>query len=127
VVFSTIGAPLLRRTRVILDYACERAIFEPSEQFTAPFAYHDASGLYLTGCGSDFRQFQVVYVVTGSLAAEAGLRVDDQITALDGRLATELTLDMLRRELSPKGERQSLDIGRDGVALTMELALRRLL
>jgi carboxyl-terminal processing protease len=45
------------------------------------------------------RSLQVVSVVSGSPAEEAGIEVGDQIRSLDGRLARELSLEQARRLL----------------------------
>jgi hypothetical protein len=66
-----IGAEILRRFTVILDYPHRRMIIEPDAMFGAPYEF-DMSGLFLTSGGGPSKTFKVYSVVKGSPEAQAG-------------------------------------------------------
>ena len=72
-----LGAEILRRFKVFVDYPGEQIILEPKAAMTAPFDY-DASGMRLRSRGSDFREHMIVGVVEDSPAAKAGLQEGDR-------------------------------------------------
>jgi hypothetical protein len=124
---GTIGAGILGRFRLILDYARRRAILEPNSRFAGPFPY-DMSGTWVTAGGPDWQDFRVHRVLPATPAAEAGLLEGDFILAVDGRLAETLTLARVRELLrGPEGQARQLRIRRGDVELTVELKLRKLI
>lgn len=88
---GNIGAQVVSKFRIFLDYENERMILEPNSTLTAPFdrAY---SGLSLKAEGKDYRIFRISDVLENSPASALGLQASDIITAIDGRPATEFTL-----------------------------------
>jgi hypothetical protein len=121
---GTIGAEILRRFTVTLDYARERMFLEPSDAYeSAPGT--DRSGMWVMADGEDFSTFRVRFVLDESPAQEAGVRPDDIITAVNGRPASELRLidiwRMLRRE---DGAVVELDLDRAGDTVSTRLVLR---
>ena len=124
---GTIGAGILGRFRLILDYARKRAILEPNSRFVEPFPY-DMSGAWVTAGGPEWQDFRVHRVLPGTPAGEAGLQEGDVILSVDGRLAETLTLARLRELLQgPEGQARQLRIRRGDLELTVELKLRKLI
>jgi len=120
-----IGGDLLRRCNVIFDHPHQRIILEPNAAFAAPFE-HDMSGAFLLGKDRDFRRIEVWRVLEKSPASEAGLREGDVIVIVDGRPASEFTLDEVRRVLREGPGTVELGIRRDDVLISVRLELRRL-
>ena len=120
---GTVGAPLFERTTMILDYARARVIFEPGPRFATPYEY-DMSGLQL-GAG-DHGAALVTFVVAGGPAQVAGVQVGDEVVAVDGRGAGELSLEAIRGALRIAGARPELTIRRGGSERRVRLTLRRL-
>ena len=85
------------------------------------------SGLELAGDGDDFKQYVVNEVLAHSPAAEAGVREEDVLTAIDGRPASEFTLEQARALLRREGEERVLSVRRGDQVLTFRLKLRRLI
>jgi hypothetical protein len=118
-----VGGELLRHHRVTFDYPHARMILEPyAGEF--PFTY-DMSGLFLAADAPAFNRIRVLSVAPGTPAAEAGLRTDDEIVAIDGRRTPTLTLDEARERFRSPVTR-SLEVRRGDQTLQVRLAARRL-
>src|SRR5258708_2168643 len=91
---GVIGGELLRRFKVIFDYAHERMILEPNASFADRFEY-DMSGIRLRADGPDFKILRVSRVVENSPATEAGVREGDVVSAIDGRPTAECSLSQI--------------------------------
>jgi hypothetical protein len=95
---GNIGAGVLDRFKVTLDYPHNRIILEPTDRLDDPFDY-DKSGLMLTTPGAPYTVFQVQRVADGSPAQRAGIRAGDRLIAVNGRAAGGFTLSSLRMML----------------------------
>lgn len=122
-----IGAEILRRFKVILDYPRRQLILEPNRDFPTSYQF-DMSGLYVTAEGDDFRTFRVFKVIVASPGAEAGLKEGDLIETIDRAPASSFTLEQIRRLFrSSSGRRLLLAVRRAGKLINTELTLRRLI
>lgn len=76
----------------------------------------------------DADTFKVSAVAAGTPAAEAGLRPDDAITAIDGRPSLQVSGWDLRRSLrAPPGTKVTLSLQRNGQPFSAVVTLRELL
>lgn len=91
---GNIGARIMSRFRVLLDYDHSRIILEPTATFAEPFD-HAFSGLTVQAEGEDYRTFRITDVLEKSPASEAALQPNDIITAIDGKPAGEVSLSKL--------------------------------
>lgn len=100
---GNIGQQVMSRFKLFLDYSHDRIILEPNSTFADPFD-RAFSGASIEAEGADYKTLRVKVVRPDSPASEAGLQVDDLITAIDGRPAAAFTLsavlDMLQRPVS---------------------------
>jgi|GEM_PF-47197 len=119
-----VGAELLRRFKVIFDYSRNRMILEPNANFDKPIET-DMSGADIIAEGPGFNIFTVRGVVPKSPAAEAGLLEGDVITAIDGRPATDFTLDRLSILFKRAGASYRLTIKRESHLVEVTLKLKR--
>ena len=120
-----VGNGLLKRYgTVTFDYSRRNILFE--QPLANPENDFDRSGLQMKRSANGFL---VLDVVPQSPAAEAGLRVGDVITSVDGRAATDWRLPLLRDHLrlSPKGTRVQGEALRGRRQQTFQLTLRDLL
>ena len=117
-----LGGEIFRRFKVVFDYPRGRMILEPNANFSDPFAA-DTSGLDIVAEGRDLRTFTVNAVEPGSPAAEAGLREEDTILAVDGRPARDFDLDGLTRLLMQAGKEYELTVRRGRETLKLRLKL----
>jgi C-terminal processing protease CtpA/Prc len=119
-----IGTEVFRRFHVIIDYARSRLILEPNKFFGEPYET-DMSGVDLVAGGEDFRTFRVTGVEAGSPGAAADLRVGDVLTEIDGRSASEFTLDEITRMFTEDGREHALTVRRGAEVVQTRIKLRR--
>jgi len=119
---GNIGYDILRRFRLFLDYAHDRIVFEPVAGFDAPFD-RASTGMTFETAPGDFHAFTVTGVLEHTPAAEAGIRAGDEIAAIDGRPAAELTLTGII-DLFERPVRRTLSLRRGGDTLTIPITPR---
>src|SRR5262245_36125886 len=88
---GNIGAQVVKRFRMFLDYSRRRIILERSSAFALPFD-RAFTGIAVGAEGADYRTFRVREVLENSPATEAGIVEGDVITSIDGRPADTFTL-----------------------------------
>lgn len=121
-----IGGELLRRFRVIFNYAKNQMILEANAHLAEPDEFN-MSGAVFRFEAPDFSVFKVSEVTKGSPAAEAGLNVGDIVTAIDGKPAAKFNSDQLRQMLKQNKRTYLLDIKRGENNLRTKITLRRLI
>jgi len=94
-VAGNVGAGVLKRFNVTFDYQHQQIIFEKNANYDKPDTF-DRSGMWLNMAGDTF---EVMDVVAGGPAAQAGIKVGDKIVAVDGRPANQISLPALRVRL----------------------------
>jgi PDZ domain/Aspartyl protease len=121
---GNIGAQIMNRFRVFLDYEGHRLILEPNSNFERPFD-RAFDGLALLAEGKDYRTFRVREVVPDSPATEAGLQKDDIITEVNGKPAAEFSLTQLYEMFERPGS-YKLKVRRGEQTLNITLTPKRL-
>jgi hypothetical protein len=119
---GNIGAAILEKFKIILDYPRDRIILEPNAKLAEPIEYN-RSGLSLTTTGDDYKTITIAAVAEHSPASEAGLRVGDVVTAVDGK---ELTLSQIRAMFKDAKE-PALTVQRREKEMIVRLKLRRMI
>jgi len=122
---GVLGGEVFRRFTLILDYSRRRIILEPNAHLLEPVEA-DMSGIELAADGEDFKTFVVNEVAAESPAAEAGLKEEDELTAVDGRPVSEIGLDQIRQMFKQEGKEYLITIKRAEQALRFRIKLRRL-
>jgi predicted aspartyl protease len=123
---GNIGAEILSRFNVVLDYPRKRIILEPGPDFAKPFEA-DMSGLSLVSSPPDFRRVTVVRVLDGSPALEAGIQAGDEIESVDGTPAGDIGLSSLRERLRLDGQDLKLELRRGDDRVTVAMKTRRMI
>ena len=123
-VLGNIGAQVMSKFRLLLDYGHDRIIFEPNSTFPEGFD-RAFSGLAMVAEGKDYRTFRITDLLDNAPAVEAGLQKNDIITAIDGKPATELTLTRLN-EMFERPASYKLTVRRGGQTLQVTLTPRKL-
>jgi hypothetical protein len=122
---GNIGAQIMNKFRVFLDYNNERMILEPTSAFGEPFD-RAFSGLSLQAEGKDYRTFRVSEVLENSPATDAGLQKNDIITAIDGRPASHLSLTQVN-DIFERTNPYTLTVQRGESTLKIKLSPRKLI
>jgi C-terminal processing protease CtpA/Prc len=119
-----LGNEVLRRFKVTIDYSRQRMMLEPNAHLSDSFE-SDMSGIELDSEGEDCRVYKVSGIAEKSPAAEAGIVVGDEITAIDGKPANQFTSTQIGELLMKDGVERSLTLRRDGKARVVKIKLRR--
>jgi hypothetical protein len=120
-----LGGEVFRRFKTIFDYSRNRMILEPNAQFSEPYEI-DMSGMELLAYGDDLSIVLIDDVKPKTPAAEAGVRGDDIITAIDNRPVKDFTLEQIREMFRQDGREYLLKLKRDGTEVQVKIKLRRL-
>jgi hypothetical protein len=123
---GVIGGELLRRFKVIFDYAHKRLYLEPNANLTDAFEY-DMSGIRMEAEGENLKTFRVKRVAENSPAFEAGVRQGDLILAVDGKPASELSLSQINQMFKQEGKEHVLEIITGEKTKQVRFNLRRLI
>lgn len=121
-----ISAEILRRFKLILDYSRRQVIFEKNRHWGEPFEI-DMAGVFVVAEPPDWKSFRLFLVLENSPASEAGLRVGDVLTAINGRPADRFTLAEVRRLFKQPGRTLLLDVKREQERMRVKMTLRRLI
>jgi predicted aspartyl protease len=122
-----IGAEILRRFKVIIDYSRQQMIVEPNKYLNEAYKY-DMSGLVLIAEGPSLKTYKINQVLDRSPAAESGLQKDDLITFINGQPAANFTLEQIRQMFTQQaGMEYKLGVRRNEQSLTVVLKLRKLI
>jgi C-terminal processing protease CtpA/Prc len=100
---GNIGAAILEKFTVVLDYARSRIILEPNARFAERIPL-SRTGLSLVSEANDFKTFRVAAVADDSAASESGIRAGDVLAAIDGAPASKWTLSAVRERLATAPE-----------------------
>ena len=121
---GNVGAGVLKRFNITWDYPHNRIYFEKNANYASPDVF-DRAGLW-ANLGP--KGFDVVDIISGAPAAEAGLRTGDTIVGVDGRKAgTEISLSDFRLRLKgAPGTTLVLDVLRGPQQLRLTVKLRDL-
>lgn len=122
---GTIGAGILNRFTLVLDYTGEQIILEPNPRLL-DFFTADMSGLGLVAIPPDFRSYEVAQIVPGSPAAQAGFAAGDILDTIDGNPASDSTLDDVRALLRQEDSTHKITVQRAGKSLEFTIKLKPL-
>lgn len=124
---GNIGGSVLKRFRVIFDYANEMMYLRKNRYFRQEFDYN-MSGMELITVGPLLETFLVSKVIKGSPAHEAGIQEGDMVVSVNGLRFPELNLGLFSTLMSRRpGKRVRLRIYRNGIVFKKKFRLRRIL
>lgn len=120
---GNIGAAILEKFKITLDYARRQVTFEPNGRFAEPIEY-DRCGLALVGSGPDYRTVTISGLADHSPATEAGLAVGDTLVTFNGQPVKGISLSDLRFGMN-RAKKCELTVRRDGTLRTAAFTPRR--
>ncbi|MGB3849365.1 MAG: aspartyl protease family protein [Tunicatimonas sp.] len=124
---GNIGGAILKRFRVIFDYANGMVYLKKNRLFRTPFEYN-MSGIELKATGPLLTTLLVSTVVKDSPARRAGIQPGDMIVSINGQYPPVLTLAMFNQMMSVKpGKKIRLKIYRGGMIFKKSFRLERIL
>ena len=121
-----VGGELLHRFTVYVDYGRKNFALLPNSAFEKPFEF-DMSGAFFTTGDGTFKSVVVLNVLDNSPAAAAGLKIGDEIKAINGKPATPADLDEIRAMFKKDKQKHELTIARDGTESVVTLTTKRVL
>jgi membrane-associated protease RseP (regulator of RpoE activity) len=120
---GNIGGQLLERCRVTFDYPHARVRFEPVDGFDRPFEADMSGAVYTRTSGG----YEVRIVEPGTPAAEAGLRVGDIVSTVNGDPAEGIAVAALKRTLQQDGKVVRFGVRRGADSVEIAVTLRRMI
>ncbi|MDD3731177.1 MAG: PDZ domain-containing protein [candidate division Zixibacteria bacterium] len=122
---GNLGQGILKRFNVTFDYSRQVMYLAPNDQFNDPFDINMAGISFLR---TENGLFRITRVYPDSPAADAGLKQDDLLKAIDDQIVTTITKDEAYRLLQKKsGQEVTLEVLRDGSPIKVIIPLRRLI
>jgi hypothetical protein len=93
-----IGADILSRFNVVIDYTREEMRLTPNKNFSKPFEY-DKSGLYFIKDDQHIGWYKIAYVIKNSPAAKAGIYKGDVLIEIDGKNTSHFNYEQIKNLL----------------------------
>lgn len=118
---ANVGAELLNRFTVTLDYGGSKAYFVKNASFNRLYSV-DRSGLWVD---MDGKVFKVVDVVPNGPGADVGVQVGDEVVAVDGKPVAQIEpLELSKYFQAPAGTKVKVSLKRAGEEKEVVLILR---
>jgi len=120
---GNVGSGLLKRFVVTFDYDHQIMYLKPLAAPSADIGTFDRAGFWIN---TSAKGFKIVDLTAGGPAAAAGLKTDDEITAVDGAPAPSIAISDLRQRLrdGAPGTVVKLSVESGGQSRTVTLTLR---
>lgn len=124
---GNIGGSILKRFRVVFDYANEKMYIKKNRLFRQEFEYN-MSGMELIAVGPLLSTLIVSKIIDDTPAARAGINEGDLIFSVNGRRPPELDLGIYSSLVSRRpGKRIRIKILRQGKLIKKKFRLERVL
>jgi len=121
---GTLGMGLLRQFNIVLDYSRREMILSQNTAYTQDRSF-DRSGMWISPSEMGF---QILDVLEGGPAWNAGLRAHQVILSVNGVDSTKLDILKLREELKDSRTTQVMALVRDGSrTTTVSISLKNLI
>lgn len=124
---GNIGGSILKRFRVVFDYANEKMYIKKNRLFRKEFEYN-MSGMELMAVGPLLSTLVVSKIIKGTPADRAGIREGDLVFSVNGRRPPELDLSIYSALVSKRpGKRIRVKVLRQGELVKKKFILERVL
>jgi hypothetical protein len=122
---GNIGVDILKKFTIIFNYTDSAIYIKPNMNFKSPFE-HDMSGMEFYAAGEDYKHIVVDSVEPGSPADEVGICKDDEITAINFKPVTDMSLEQIDQLFKSKNNHSLLlDIYRNKKKERVIITLKR--
>ncbi|TDO19220.1 aspartyl protease family protein [Pedobacter duraquae] len=120
-----IGADILSRFDIIMDYENHVFFFKPNQNFKKPFE-HDMSGLEIYQSGEGLKDYMIGRIEKGSPAELEGVQIGDEILGVNLHPVAELDLEAINDFLKAgDGRKCILKLFRDGEVVYKIITLKK--
>lgn len=124
---GSIGADILKRFKVYIDYPNGKITLIKNSYFETEFNYN-MSGIEVELLQGIIPLYTITYIQPGSPAHDAGLQKDDQIFEINGKNVANMELNEINFLFQTKdGKRIKLVYFRNGERLTAQFKLKKVL
>jgi C-terminal processing protease CtpA/Prc len=122
---GNLGGEVLRRFHVFFDYTRQEMLLKPARKFKDPFNYN-MSGIDVGTPLPGLPYYIIADISAQSPAEIAGLKKDDQILFINGKNASEYSLNEIIELFQSKvGKKITLTVMRETKTLKATLVLKR--
>lgn len=121
-----IGQQTLEHFDVTFDFAQKQMFLSPNKRFAMRDEY-EMSGALWKARTTDFHSFEAYKVYPGTPAANAGVQVGDELIAVDGKPASQFTMQDLWKEFSEEGRTCELTVKRGMQIIKLKITLKILI
>lgn len=120
---GSIGSEIFRRFTMIIDYSNNQVLFKPNENFSDEFNFN-LSGIEITTPYIGLPVYQVTQVRIDSPAYKAGVKIGDQIVAINNINSVSYTFnDIILLFRSKVGRKIKLKLNRNGETIIVTFRL----
>ncbi len=124
---GSIGAEILRRFKVFIDYQKKRLILKPNSNFKSAFKYN-MSGMEVWNPLPNLPIIAISQITKGSPADKAGLKKGDQIMLINYKRPSELSLDQVTQMLQTReGRVIRVTVNRNGKSIRAKFKLKKVI
>ena len=124
---GTVGGGMMSRFRIVFDYINSKLYLKKNRSYKSSFEFN-LSGIIVRASGIGLNEFMVGAVRDNSAAAEADVRIGDQILIVNGQYSKDLDLDGVVGILNSKmNKRIVMTVRRDGKNVQVKFKLKRLI
>jgi len=122
---GSVGAEILRRFNIILDYPNELVTLSKNSKFSDPFSYN-MTGIELIAPYPGIHYFKVSQIRENSPAERAGIHINDEIVSVNNQDAGDLSLNEIYKLFQSKeGRKLKITVNRDGERLKFIIELEQ--
>ncbi len=124
-VAGIIGNRILSRFNILFDYKGHKMYLEPNSRKDGDF-YVNSSGLDVQ-MDKDMSKVLIHQVIEGSQGEKAGIKLNDELVAIDGKSVADMTLIDVENILKTPGKTVELTINSGGTEKKVSIELKKLL
>jgi hypothetical protein len=122
---GSVGAEIIKRFNIILDYPNELITLSKNSNFNDPFS-HNMTGIELIAPEPGIPRYKISQIRENSPARRAGLHVHDEIISINNRTTEDLSLNEIYKLFqSREGKKLKITVNRDGERLKFTIELEK--
>jgi len=122
---GSVGAEILRRFNIIIDYPNELITLSKNSKFSDPFS-HNMTGIELIAPYPGMNYYTVSQLRENSPGEKSGIKINDEIISINHQDATDLTLNEIYKLFQSKeGKKLKIVVNRDGERIRLIVELER--